>query len=85
MSTAETKANKIATKEEYLYSYIEEALQSKKELEDDMLELKDELVVTCGTCFEHVKEQVSFLYPQLDLSKLYVIKVICDVQMVDDK
>lgn len=46
---------------------LEDTLQSRKMLEDEVSDLKDELVLTTGDYFERRREQVFFFYPHLDL------------------
>lgn len=57
----------------------------KKELEEEVSNLADELVLTSSVYFERTRGQITFLYPLLDLSKLDFLKVICNGQLVDDE
>lgn len=56
----ETKSKEFATLEETLKSSLEAFLLSKKELEGEVSELKDDLVANYDTYFGHAEEQVSF-------------------------
>lgn len=50
-----------------------------------MLELTDEGVSIFGIYFKHSKDNILFLYPQLDLRKMDFFKVVCNGQLVDEE
>lgn len=49
---------------------LNKALDSIKKLQEEVFNLKEDLVEACDLYFEHAKKQVAFLYPSLDLSQM---------------
>lgn len=80
----ERKAAEIPTKEKSLQEYMDSTISYKNKLDGEVLELTDVLVSTHGIYFEQAKEQVSLIYPDLDLRKLNFLKVVQDSQLVDE-
>lgn len=50
-----------------------------------MFELTDQVVSIFGIYFKHSKDNILFLYPQLDLRKMDFFKVVCNGQLVDEE
>lgn len=51
LGAAETKIGEFVALEKALKSSLEDALSSKKDLEDELSELKGEILATSDTCF----------------------------------
>lgn len=60
---------KIKVKEITRRDSLDVALLRQQGIEAEVLELTDEVVYTYGIYFGRDKEQVSFLYPELDMRK----------------
>ncbi|CAI8598946.1 unnamed protein product [Vicia faba] len=80
-----TKSKKLAAKEDSSELSLKNVICSKKKLDGEVSELKNNLVVTSGTYFGHAKEQVSFFFPSLDLGMLDIFKIIHDGQLMDEE
>lgn len=59
LGVAKTKVGEFVALEKALKSSLEDVIRSKKDLEDELLELKGEMLATFDTCFECVNEHVS--------------------------
>lgn len=62
-----------------------DALLYQQKIMTKVSKLNNEVVYTSDIYFERAKEQVSFLYPNLDLSQMEFLKVIYDGQLVDEE
>lgn len=81
----DTKALASVKEGNRLEKSLVEALNYLKGLKEEASLLKDEIVVASDLYFERARKQVSFLYPDLDLSKMDLFQVVQDVQLVDDE
>lgn len=85
MENVKAKAKEISTEREYLRKSQNTFLIHQKELENEVLELIDEVVSSSNIYSECPKKHVSFLYPNLDLSQMDLLKVVCGGQLVDEE
>lgn len=69
----------------HLERLLEETLISIKYLKEEVLSLKDEVVASSDRYFKREKKHVAFFYMNLDLSRIYLFKMVRDNQMVDDE
>lgn len=69
--------------EKSLNKSLEVTLPSKKKLEDDLCTYKDEQMGTLYKYNDRANEQVAFLYFNLDLSQLDLLKVVWGGQLVE--
>ena len=56
--------------------YLDITLLRQKEIEKEVSKLTNEVVSTSDVYFKCAKEQVSFLYPNMDLSQIDFLKVV---------
>lgn len=54
-------------------------------MEEDLVDVKGEVVDTADKAIERVKAQVAHLYPNLYWSELNLFKIVKDSQLVDEK
>lgn len=70
----EAKATEIANKDKSLKQTLDDALCSKRELEEEVSDLTNALVSTIGVYFEREKKQVSFFYLIVILDKIALLQ-----------
>lgn len=85
MKDAHAKAKEIFVEKKYLQDSLDALLLRQKDLENDVSDLKDEVLSAAGVYFEWSKEQVLFLYPNLDLSPLDPFKAVKGGAIVDEE
>ncbi|CAI8612569.1 unnamed protein product [Vicia faba] len=64
--------------------FVDVQSKEKEGLKKDVSELISDVVSASDVYFEHAKEQVLFLYPNLDLSLLEFLKVVRDSDFLDE-
>lgn len=74
LKKVETRAKAFSISENNLKESLEATLISNKKLEEELSLFKDELVETSDQYFERVNEQLSFLYPDTNLSRMDLFK-----------
>ncbi|KAI5430909.1 hypothetical protein KIW84_035159 [Lathyrus oleraceus] len=85
LKDAHAKAKEIFVEKKYLQDSLDALLLRQKDLENDVSDLKDEVLSAAGVYFEWSKEQVLFLYPNLDLSPLDPFKAVKGGAIVDEE
>lgn len=85
MVNMKDKDRKISTKKESFHQLLDTALLRQVVLKKQISKLTDEGVSSSGVYFECVKEKVSFLYPNLDLSQMEFLKNFHGGKLVDEE
>lgn len=80
-----TEEKKVFVERDSLQDSLNVTLLRKKDLDKDVPELTDEVVSASGVYFKCSKEQVPFLYPNLDFSLLDFQKVMREGGLVDEE